>query len=105
MFETRGSFLHSSMVSCIISCSHLSQVQKIRQELQKKPVNIQNIKVGSVEEFQGQERKVVIISTVRSTDEFLKLDAKHKLGFLRNPKVGRSSQSVSLVVYILYIIF
>ena len=48
---------------------------------------------------------MVIISTVRSTDEFLKLDAKHKLGFLRNPKVGRSSQSFSLVVYILYIIF
>jgi hypothetical protein len=25
---------------------------------------------------------------VRSSEEFLQLDAKHKLGFLKNPKVG-----------------
>lgn len=69
----------------IISPYH-KQVQKIRQGLQKKPYNIRDIKVGSVEEFQGQERKVIIISTVRSSEEFLQLDATHKLGFLKNPK-------------------
>ncbi|EDO34496.1 predicted protein [Nematostella vectensis] len=60
------------------------QVSKIRQLLHKN--NITGIKVGSVEEFQGDERRVIIISTVRSSQEFLKMDAQFKLGFLNNRK-------------------
>ena len=60
------------------------QVQKLKERFKKK--NLENIKVGSTEMFQGQERKVIIISTVRSSEDWVGSDVRHNLGFLDNPK-------------------
>ncbi|XP_077973310.1 putative helicase mov-10-B.1 [Styela clava] len=49
-----------------IIAPYRSQVQKIRKEIKQA-----EIKIESVEEFQGQERRVIIISTVRSNEENL----------------------------------
>ena len=42
--------------------------------------------VGSVEQLQGQEKRVIIISTVRSDPTYLEHDFKHKLGFVASAK-------------------
>ena len=60
------------------------QVQKIRLLLNAH--GFHETKVGSVQEFQGSERPVIIISTVRSTDVCIPFDQKHKLGFSSNEK-------------------
>ncbi|XP_026530953.1 putative helicase MOV-10 [Notechis scutatus] len=65
------------------------QVEKIRQAINMKLkdlMNIKDLKVGSVEEFQGQERRVVLISTVRSSSNYFGMDEEFNLGFLNNPK-------------------
>lgn len=51
-------------------------------------LKLHDIDVASVEQFQGQERKVIIISTVRSRPQFLQFDYMFQLGFLQNPKVS-----------------
>ena len=60
------------------------QMQKISKLL--KGQDLGGVKVGSTELFQGQERRVIIISSVRSNKDFIGFDAKHSLGFLDNPK-------------------
>ncbi|KAJ3024756.1 UNVERIFIED_CONTAM: Helicase MOV-10 [Siphonaria sp. JEL0065] len=44
------------------------------------------IRVGTVEEFQGDEKKVILISTVRSSAQWIERDQKFNIGFLNNPK-------------------
>lgn len=66
----------------IISPYH-AQCLKLRSAL--RPF-AENVKVASVEEFQGQERKVILVSTVRSSTEFVDYDLRHTLGFVANPR-------------------
>ena len=73
------------MTSLLNEVSCVYQVQKVRRALEGKRWS--DVTVGSVEEFQGQERLVIVISTVRSSDAHVPLDYQFNLGFLRNPKV------------------
>ncbi|KAK7162511.1 hypothetical protein R3I93_006737 [Phoxinus phoxinus] len=60
------------------------QVEKIRVLLHR--VGLGDVKVGSVEEFQGQEFLIMILSTVRSNESLLNEELQNVLGFLSNPK-------------------
>ena len=57
---------------------------KIRERLAGK--GVPGVCVGTTEEFQGQEREAVIVSTVRSSQEYLEMDGTYKLGFLANTR-------------------
>lgn len=63
---------------------YLKQVQKIRELLLE--LDLKLPKISSVEGFQGQERKVIIISTVRSCNNLIDEDVKHALGFVASPR-------------------
>ncbi|TNN76493.1 putative helicase mov-10-B.1 [Liparis tanakae] len=67
------------------------QVEKIQMALKsvkalKRWGDLKELKVGSVEEFQGQERKVIMLSTVRSSLNYIKMDKDFSIGFLSNEK-------------------
>ncbi|KAM4610171.1 putative helicase mov-10-B.1 [Polymixia lowei] len=74
-----------------IIAPYRKQVQKIRKGLKSiekdlKVMNMEYLKVGSVEEFQGQERKVIMVSAVRSSPKYMEFDQKFALGFVKNEK-------------------
>jgi helicase MOV-10 len=76
------------------------QVQKIQLLLKARDMG--DVKVGSVETFQGQERRCIIISTVRSENDWLQHDLKYNLGFVANEK--RFNVAVTRAKALLYII-
>uniref|UniRef100_A0A674EXA2 RNA helicase n=1 Tax=Salmo trutta TaxID=8032 RepID=A0A674EXA2_SALTR len=74
-----------------IIAPYRKQVEKIRKALKTlekdfKSTSIKDLKVGSVEEFQGQERRVILVSTVRSSAKYVKTDQYFSLGFVKNEK-------------------
>ena len=60
--------------------------QKLKMMKHLEAKKISGVTVGSTELLQGQEFSVVILSTVRSDTAHLKFDARHRLGFMANPK-------------------
>uniref|UniRef100_A0A6Q2X6F8 RNA helicase n=1 Tax=Esox lucius TaxID=8010 RepID=A0A6Q2X6F8_ESOLU len=67
-----------------IIAPYRKQSEKIRVLLHR--VGLSDIKVGSVEEFQGREFLVIILSTVRANESVQGDDLQSTLGFLSNPK-------------------
>ncbi|CAL5047824.1 unnamed protein product [Urochloa decumbens] len=58
------------------------QVYKIKQAL--KELDMTDLKVGNVEQFVGEEREIMIVSTVRTTVKFNEFDNFLNLGILNN---------------------
>jgi helicase MOV-10 len=76
------------------------QVSKIKQTLEN--LDMPDVKVGSVEQFQGQEKDVIIVSTVRSTIKHNEFDRVHCLGFLSNHR--RFNVAITRAISLLVII-
>ncbi|XP_015449490.1 RNA helicase Mov10l1 [Pteropus alecto] len=77
-------------VSSQVSASDIGVITPYRKQVEKirillRNVELADIKVGSVEEFQGQEHLAIIISAVRSNEDRFE-DDRYFLGFLSNSK-------------------
>ena len=97
----------SLTTSGILSQEDIGVITPYRQQVLKlkkafENLEIPDIKVGSVEQFQGQERKVIIISTVRSTVKHNEFDRTHCLGFLSNPR--RFNVAITRAIALLVIV-
>ncbi|GBG86912.1 hypothetical protein CBR_g44368 [Chara braunii] len=77
------------------------QVQKLQHHLHNK-LQFDDIKVGSVEEFQGQERRVIILTTVRSDPAFVQDEYTQNIGFIKNPK--RLNVAITRAMHLLIIV-
>ncbi|KAM3962460.1 LOW QUALITY PROTEIN: putative helicase mov-10-B.1 [Aphomia sociella] len=62
---------------------YIRQVYKMRSWLE---MNYSKVEVGTVEAFQGKEKRVILVSTVRANAKLLDYDAKYNLGFLVDEK-------------------
>ena len=73
-----------------IIAPYAKQVQKIKQMLARLAVpgrKPAEIVVGSVEQFQGEEKRVIIITTVRASEEYVSTyDVEYNIGFLSDTK-------------------
>ncbi|KAF9421476.1 hypothetical protein HW555_002691 [Spodoptera exigua] len=67
-----------------IIAPYIAQIRHLRRLFEH--MKLERPKIGTVEEFQGQERLFIIISTVRSSSMLIEEDLQHSLGFVQNPK-------------------
>lgn len=66
-----------------IIAPYILQVRAIEYKLKNK---YPEIKVGTVEEFQSLERKIILISTTRTCPGGMQIDVSRHLGFVKCPK-------------------
>lgn len=78
------------------------QVFRIHDRLKR--IGLDAIEVGTTESFQGREKRIILISTVRAQHALLRYDEKYKLGFVRNPQV-QNITSFRLEETYLYLFF
>lgn len=62
-----------------------AQVRLIRAVLRERGLGV--VRVGSVEDYQGQEEKVLVVSAVRSSHRWLAHDAQRGLGLVHNARL------------------
>ena len=65
-------------------------------------MGINECRVATIEEFQGLEKRVIIVSMVRSSDLNLRHDLKYNLGFIHNAK--RFNVAVSRAMSLLIVV-
>ena len=68
-----------------VMAAYRGQVVRIRRLLRKANLGIVN--VGTVEDYQAVERKVIVLSLTRSTPEFVEYDIKRRAGVFQQPKM------------------
>ncbi|CAH0563349.1 unnamed protein product [Brassicogethes aeneus] len=100
LLATRVSGVQVKQEHIGIITPYRKQIEVLQGEMKNK--NWSKVTVGSVEQFQGKENMVIIVSAVRSKRELIEFDEKFDLGFLSNPKrfnvaVTRAKSLVILV--------
>lgn len=65
---------------------YIRQVYAVKKMLRDEKKGYDKLEVGTVEAYQGKEKRVIIISTVRANCNLLDHDAKFQLGFLVDDK-------------------
>lgn len=86
LFSTKVNGIKINQKHVGVITPYRKQVEKLKIACSKR--NWNSLLIGSVEQFQGKERLVIVVSTVRSKNahEFEEIDQKCQLGFVKSPK-------------------